>query len=240
MKTTYEPLTVLAFVAAVTKRVLLGTSVIVAIYRNPVLIAKIAATLDQLSQGRLILGLGAGWSVDEFDAVAQSFDERQEKTDEYLRVLKALFAEEQPSFSGTFYQVPKSIFLPRPVQKPAPAIWIGGNSKRAMRRAAEFGDSWHPTNRIGPAALAEGMHYIRQVASRAGRDPESIKPSLRWNASPYLTEKFPAAQVVERLNEYRELGVEHVCFDLNIPQPSSLSEILTCMERLAESVIPRM
>ena len=238
MKITYEPFTVLAFAAAATKTILLGTSVLVAAYRNPVLTAKIAATLDQLSGGRLILGLGAGWSTDEFDAVDQAFHERQEKTDEYLRVLKTLWAEEQPCFSGTYYHVPKSIFLPQPLQRPGPPIWIGGNSKRAMRRAAEFGDCWHPTNRIGPLNLVEGMKYIRGLAHKASRGPEAVKPTLRWNVSLPLTRKFAVEEVLGRLLEYREAGVDYVCFDLNIPQPSSLSEMLECMERMAESIFP--
>lgn len=239
MQTTYEPLTVLAFVAAATKTILLGTSVLVASYRSPVLTAKMAATLDQLSGGRLILGLGAGWSSDEFDAVGQTFHERQEKTDEYLRVVKAFWTEEQPSFSGTYYRVAKSIFLPQPVQRPGPAIWIGGNSRRAMRRAAEFGDGWHPTSRIGPAKLAEGMKYIRELAHRAGREPDAVKATLRWNASPHLTQKFAAQEVLDKLLEYRAAGVEHVCFDLQIPQPSSLSEMFECMERLAHSALAK-
>ncbi len=239
MQITYEPFTVLAFTAAATKKILLGTSVLVTCYRSPVLAAKVAATLDQLSGGRLILGLGAGWSTDEFSAVGESFHDRHEKADEYVRVLKTLWAEPQPSFSGTYYRVAKSIFLPQPVQTHGPPIWVGGNSKRAMRRAAEYGDGWHPTSRIGPAKLAEGMKYIQEQARRAGRSSQAVKATLRWNASDLIRE-FSAEEVLQTLLAFRAVGVEHVCFDLNVPQPSSLSEMLECMERLAHRILPRV
>ena len=163
MQNTYEPLTVLSFVAARTHRVALGTSVLVAPYRSPVVVAKMGATLDVLSGGRFILGLGAGWSADEFNTVGQSLSERHQRTDEYLRVLHELWTVEEPSFEGSYYRVPKSVFLPKPVQKPRPPIWIGGNSRRAIRRAAELGDGWHPTNRLSPSALAEEMRCLRQL-----------------------------------------------------------------------------
>ena len=240
MQTTFEPLTVLAFAAAATKQILLGTSVLVASYRSPVLLAKMTATLDQLSGGRLILGLGAGWSSDEFTAIGESLHGHQERTDDYLRVLKSLWAEKQPSFSGKYYQVPKSVFLPQPVQRPGPPLWIGGNSKRAMRRTALFGDSWHPTSRIGLAKLVEGIKYIRQVAHQAGRNSQAVKLTLRWNASPFLTQKFSAEEARECFSAYREAGVTHVCIDLNIPEPSSVSAMLESMERLARDVFTKV
>ena len=239
MQVVYEPLTVLTFAAAHTQRVRLGTSVLVAAYRSPVLVAKMAATLDLLSHGRLILGLGSGWSTDEFAAVNQPIDERDGRTDEFIKALRELWRTGEPHFEGKYYRVPPSIFLPRPLQDPGPSIWIGGNSKRAVRRAAELGDGWHPTNRFGPSELAREMKHLRQLARQFGRDPERIELSLRWNALPALSEKTEVEETARRLREYEEAGVKHVCFDLNIPHPCPLPSMLQTMETLIHEVIPR-
>ena len=239
MQSTYDPLTVLTYVAAHTKRVRLGTSVLVAAYRSPVVVAKMVATLDLLSEGRLILGVGSGWSKDEFVAVNQPWTEKDERTDEFLKVLFALWTAGEASFEGQFYRVPESFFLPKPLQRPHPPIWIGGNSRRAIRRAAEFGDGWHPTSRFSPSALAEEMKHLQDLAEKAGRDPSAIALTLRWNAFPSLTEKHVLGEVAERLHQYREVGVQHVCFDLNIPEPSSLTVMLETMHLLIEEIIPR-
>ena len=234
MQTVYEPLTSLAFVAARTKTIRLGTSVLVAAYRSPVLAAKIGATLDQLSTGRLILGLGAGWSADEFTAANQSMEERDARTDEFIGAVRELWTAKAPSFSGRYYRFPPSIFLPRPVQQPHPPIWIGGNSRRAIRRAAELGDGWHPTSRLGPAAFAGEVKYLRQAAEKAGRNPDRMTLSLRWNALPEPADKSQLENVQRALHGYRDAGVQHICFDLNIPHERPLPRMLEMMERLTE------
>lgn len=240
MQNTYDPLTVLAFVAAHTRMVRLGTSVLVAPYRSPVVVAKIVATLDVLSGGRVILGIGAGWSEDEFIVVGQSLVNRHEQTDEFLQVLHELWTVEEPSFEGKYYRVPRSIFLPKPLQKPRPPLWIGGNTKRARQRAAEFGDGWHPTNRLSPSDLAEEMKHLRALAQKAGRDADAIVLTLRWNAVPSLSDNSAVKEVVQKLREYKRAGVQHICFDLNIPQPSSLPGMIESMECLKKGVIPRL
>lgn len=240
MQNTYDPLTVLTFVAAHTRRVRLGTSVLVASYRSPVVVAKMAATLDLLSDGRFILGLGGGWSEDEFHACNQSFLDRHGQTDEFVRVLHELWTAKEPSFEGKYYRVPRSIFLPKPRQKPRPPIWIGGNSRRALQRAAELGDGWHPTNRLAPIDLAEGIKYLRGLARKAGRDPDAIALTIRWNAVPGLTDSFAVSEMALKLRQYKEVGVQHVCFDYNIPQPTSLQAMFKGMERLMHEVIPKI
>ena len=234
MQTVYEPLTVLTFVAAHTEKVRLGTSILVAAYRSPVLAAKMAATLDLLSHGRLILGLGSGWSTDEFAAANQSIDERDGRTDEFIKVLRELWQPGEARFEGKYFRVPSSIFLPKPLQQHGPAIWIGGNSRRALRRAAELGDGWHPTSRFSPSDLAREMNELKRLAEKSGRDPEQIELSLRWNNLPSFAERTALEQTAERLRAYEKAGVRHVCFDLNIPRPRSLAEILEMMERLKE------
>lgn len=240
MQNSYDPFTVLTFVSAQTRKVRLGTSVLVAAYRSPLVVAKMGATLDVLSGGRFILGVGAGWSADEFTASGQLFSDRHEQTDEFLLVLRELWTAEKPTFLGKYYRVPPSIFLPKPLQKPHPPIWIGGNSRRALQRAAELGDGWHPTNRLSASALAEEMQYLRDLARKAGRDPDAIALTLRWNAVPGLTNSFAVNEMALKLRQYKEVGVQHVCFDYNIPQPTSLQAMFKGMERLMHEVIPKI
>lgn len=236
MQTTYDPLTVLSFVAAATKKVKLGTSVLVAPYRSPVVVAKMVATLDRLSGGRVIVGLGAGWSADEFDAVGQPFSDRQEQTDEFLRACYALWSSERAQFLGRFYRIPESVFLPRPLQKPHPPVWIGGNTARAIRRAAEFGDGWHPTSRVPAAVLKAEMRNLRAWAEKSGRNANQIELTLRWNAVPDIALPADADKVRQALDAYREAGVGHICFDFNIPQVRPLPAVLRAMETLAGEI----
>lgn len=237
-QTVYDPLAVLIFVAARTQRVRLGTSVLVAPYRNPVIMAKMGATLDSLSGGRFIFGVGVGWSPDEFTAVGESLAGRDARTDEYLRVIKELWTKEEPHFTGKYYHLPASIFLPKPVQKPHPPIWIGGQSHHAFRRAAKLGDGWNPTNRLSPEALTTELDKLRAEAKRAGRNPEEITIALRWNGFPPLGRKSGAEEILRTLRRYEEVGVRHVFFDMNIPAQPPLPVMLETMERLTQKVFP--
>nr|MCS5604597.1 TIGR03619 family F420-dependent LLM class oxidoreductase [Alphaproteobacteria bacterium] len=140
----YEPLTTMAFLAAQTEQIKLATSVLILPHRNPILTAKTVATLDQFSSGRIILGIGAGWVENEFDALAINFADRGRRTDEYLRVCKACWAPDPISYTGAYHQFQDMHSSPKPVQKPHPPIWIGGSSRAALRRAAEFAAVWQP------------------------------------------------------------------------------------------------
>jgi probable F420-dependent oxidoreductase len=232
MQIVYEPLTVLSFIAARTTRLELGTSVIVAAYRSPILAAKIGATLDRLSGGRLILGVGAGWSADEFVAVDQPITERDRRTDEFIRALRSLWSAGETRFDGDYYRVPPSICLPKPLQPGGPPIWIGGNSNRALRRAAELGDGWHPTGRMKPEAFAEKVKLLRRLTVGAGRDARAVALTLRWNAVSDLEEQSDIDAFSRALSEYRSIGVQHICFDLNIPRERPLARMLATMERI--------
>src|SRR5499426_118757 len=140
-----DQLSLMAFVAAKTRRLRLVSSVMIVPYRNPVLTAKALATIDVLSKGRVTLGVGVGWMREEFEALGSpDFDRRGAVTDEYLRIFKTLWTESPASFAGRFYRFDQIRCLPQPVQKPHPPIWIGGHSKVALRRAARYGDGWHP------------------------------------------------------------------------------------------------
>jgi len=145
----YEPLIVLAYLSAVTRRALLGTSVYLLALRNPLLAAKQIVSLDQLSEGRLVLGVGVGWLEGEFEAVGVPYRQRGSRTDEAIAVLQALCAQDSVDF------------LPKPVQPPHPPLWIGGRSEAAVRRAARAGDGWHRSEerRVGKECRSRWSPY---------------------------------------------------------------------------------
>ena len=141
----FEQLTLLTYLAGVTENIRMVPSVMIVPYRPPILAAKILATLDVLSQGRLILGVGVGWMEEEFEALGTPpFAERGPVTDEYLRAYKELWTSPNPEFDGKYVQFSGIQFLPKPVQKPHPPVWVGGQSRPAIRRAVTLGDGWHP------------------------------------------------------------------------------------------------
>ncbi|MGE5303817.1 MAG: LLM class F420-dependent oxidoreductase [Alphaproteobacteria bacterium] len=240
MQNTYDPFVVLSFAAAHTQKLSLGTSVLVAAYRSPAVTAKMAATLDLLSNGRVILGLGVGWSADEFAAVGRSLEERNQQADEFIEVLRELWKTGESFFEGKFYRIPRSLFLPKPLQSSGPPIWIGGNSERALRRVATHGDGWHPTSRMPIVEMTEKITRVRDAASKRGRKAEDIALTLRWNAFPDLAVPANRSAVAQKLRDYRAAGVEHICIDFNIPQPTSMNAIDENMERLMREIVPAL
>src|SRR5262245_27639580 len=168
-----EPLTVLSHLAAVVSRVRLGTSVIILPYRNPIVVAKMLATIDQLSHGRLIFGAAVGWMEEEFKALHVPFAERGALSDESLRIMRAIWANEVVSHHGTFYQYDDMQASPRPIQPSGPPIWIGGNSARARRRVAELGDGWH-TSGLNAAAMAPGCAHLHSLWEKNGRQGKPV------------------------------------------------------------------
>ena len=176
-----DQFSVLSFVAAMTRQARLVTSVTVIPHRGAVEQAKLVATIDVLSQGRMTLGVGAGWMREEFEALGvPSFDQRGRVTDEYLEVFKCLWTEEDPEFDGEFVQFRNISFLPKPVQDPHPPIWVGGESAPALRRTARYGDTWYPigSNPHFPLDTIERFSArvarLGEIASEEGRDPASI------------------------------------------------------------------
>ncbi|MEK7814701.1 MAG: LLM class F420-dependent oxidoreductase, partial [Chloroflexota bacterium] len=173
-----ETMTLLAYLAACTHTIKLGTTVIILPYRNPVVQAKMFASLDVLTNGRIICGVGVGWLEKEFDTLGVPYAQRGPMTDEFLQIFKVLWTEADPQFHGRFYHIEGIQFYPKPVQKPHIPIWVGGHTRLALRRTARYGDCWH-TTRQTPDFVAQHLPYLRRQTERAGRDPASISISLK-------------------------------------------------------------
>jgi probable F420-dependent oxidoreductase len=209
-----EAMIALTYVAAVTERVRLGTSVLIVPQREPVLVAKQAATLDVLSNGRLILGVGAGWNEREFGFLGANFHNRGRRLDEYIHVLRTLWAEPDPRFAGQFVRFAEVSFEPRPVQSGGPPIWLGGGSPAALRRAATLCDGWHAVG-TPVEAFAAGMATIRKLA---GDRPVVGSVRLRAAVGRRLPEQRGASgsvqtqlagsreEIIERIQAYAAAG----------------------------------
>jgi probable F420-dependent oxidoreductase len=248
-----DPLALLAWLAHATRTIKLGTSVLVVPYRNPLVTAKILATIDRLANGRLLLGMGVGWLREEFEAVgAPPFEERGQVTDEYIAVMRTTWTTDPVSFQGRYYRVKDVHALPKPAQSRGIPIWIGGHTDAAVRRAATIGDGWHPLALRPPGLLlpdefATKVALFRSAARRAGRNPDALTLSLRVAMevrSP--RQKAPggdrpffqgtAAEVLEDIGRYAALGVSHFVFDPVVPD---LKAVLANMERFAHDVRPK-
>ncbi|NLA34441.1 MAG: LLM class F420-dependent oxidoreductase [Actinobacteria bacterium] len=173
-----DPLDVLAFLAATTSKIRLGTSVLVAPLHHPLVLAKRLATIDQLSGGRLIAGLGVGWMREEMESVGVDFATRGRRTDELIEAVRVAWADSPASYRGEFFSFAGTNTFPKPIQTPGVPIHIGGHSSAAAKRAGRLGDGFVPLGLHG-ADLAKALGEMREAAERAGRDPDAIEVSLR-------------------------------------------------------------
>ncbi len=166
----FDPFDTMAFLAGITEKVRLGISVLIVPYRHPFDMARRVATVDVLSGGRFVLGIGVGWLEDEFRLLQIPFKERAQRTREYIQVMKLLWTQEKPRFNGKFVQVNEDLnLLPYPLQKPHPPIWVGGESQPALKRVAEFGDGWH-IGLVLPERIPQKLQELKQLMEKAGRD----------------------------------------------------------------------
>jgi probable F420-dependent oxidoreductase len=229
----YEPLIVLAYLAAVTRRVVLGTSVYLLPLRNPVLAARQAVSLDRLSGGRLVLGVGVGWLEHEFAAVGVPYRERGRRTDEAIAVLKAACG---PDGAG---------FLPKPVQRPHPPLWIGGRSAAAVRRAARAGDAWHPSH-LTAEELRREIPVLRAECERAGRAPGDVAVATRRKlvrgpmpagADPERVLRGEPGAIAATVAELEDVGVAHLIVE--IPGESE-GELLENLDWFGREVLPEV
>ena len=249
-----EQLTTAAFIAAATSKVRIVTSVMVVPHRPAVLTAKILATIDYLSKGRLTLGIGAGWCKEEFEVInAPPFEDRGHVTDEWMMVCKELWSKDDPAFGGKYVKFSDVVFTPKPVQQPIP-IWVGGESAPALRRTVRYADAWYPvgTNPQFPMNTASrfkaGMARFCGFAEKAGRDPASIKVALRVlvgpSARPRRTidgegEMFTGgtADYVADIKALEELGVGAVDVRLFA---TTLDGTIDNMRRFADEVMAKV
>lgn len=172
----------LSYVAGATNRCRLGMSVLVLPFRNPVLNAKMVTTLDVLSGGRVIFGIGVGWMPEEFEAMGASYEHRGTLTDEHIEMFKALCADGKAEYHGEHFDYSGMTFFPKPVQRPHPPVWVGGNTRAALRRTARLGDAWHGI-RLTPAELTHKRRQLRDLCEQAGRPPQGVQTTLRLTLS---------------------------------------------------------
>lgn len=258
--TVYEVFTTLGFLAGMTSRVKLGTTVLVLPYRHPVTLAKEMATLDALSNGRTIFGVAFGWVKQEYEVLDVPFARRGARADEMLRIFDHLWAEGPNDFHGEFYDFGDVAFSPRPVQQPRPPIWIGGNNQRALERVVRYGDGWHPitsAKRAGSvqwtaADLQALLLKLDEMASAAGRDPRSIARSLHApiafdiDASDFLGEAFSFVgstdEIRRNLDYAREIGLEQITLNpwYTIPgrvHDTEIDTVRATVERFIETIM---
>lgn len=231
--TWYEPFTTLAWVAAVTTRVRLLTDVVVLPTRSPFVVAKAAATLDRLSGGRLILGVAAGYLEREFRILGAPFEDRGAWTDEAIEVIKACWTTDWVDFEGDHFAAKDVAVSPRPAQEPRPPIWVGGNSRRALRRAVEHADGWTPF-RGDPEGIRADLAWARD---RCGLDrPFAVAVPLRHGV--YADDgSIDARSVLGQAEAFADAGVTHLKVGFRGP---SLDGFVRAMEEFGETVIGRL
>ena len=212
-----DPIGTLLFVAGCTDQIRLGFTVLILPYRPPVATAKQLATIDVVSEGRLILGVGVGWMREEAEVLGMPWDNRGRRSDEQLEIFEALFREEAPSYDGNYYSFPQVRFEPKPIQQPLP-VWVGGNSQAAFRRTARFGHAFHAAFEPLDVVKRE-WGQVREACEAIGRDPDELDLSLRMFLDPNETME-PAKsiggssdQMVETIGLCQEIGITHVLLD---------------------------
>ena len=244
-KTTYyQPFSVLNYLAAKTKRIRLGPSVLVFPMRNPIEVATQIAEMDQLSGGRVNFGVGVGWFAEEFQALGYPFHERGARTNEGLAICKALWRQGTATFEGRFYQFEEANVGPKPVQEPHPPIYVGGSSDAALRRLAKYGDVWHPLKPTPEQILADKPR-IAAALEAEGRASEGFpiapKVALTFQDGPPADGQAPTEgrpqDIADALKRYRDAGATEFCFDA---PAESEQVVLDMIEQFVQEVRPML
>jgi probable F420-dependent oxidoreductase len=239
-----EPLITLAYLAGATERIALGVSVYLLALRHPLLAAKQVVSLDALSGGRAILGVGVGWLEAEYEAVGVPFRQRGARTDDALEILKALCADDRATFEGRHHGVRDVEFLPKPVQLPHPPLWIGGRSEAAMRRAARLGDAWHPSHLTGEE-LRRVVPELHRACEAAGRAPGDVGVTTRrrllrdGEASESEADRVlhgGPGRIAATIAELEEIGVTHLVVEL---PGATEQELLESLDWFGQEVLAR-
>ena len=238
-----EPLTALAMVAGVTERAKLGTTVLVLPHRHPVLAAKMLATLDHLSGGRVILGAGVGWMREEIELLGAPFDERGAWSDEAIRIMRACWRDERTRFHGRYFSFEDIGCFPKPIRGDIP-IWMGGHSKPALRRIVALADGWHaafPT----AAGLEAGLSALREECARQKRPFSELSITLRAGLAIRTSRGGPdrkalqgtPPEIVEDLRGFKALGVSHVLMEASY---RDLGQMTRTFEAFARDIRPKV
>ena len=241
-----DPLVTLAMCAAVTDRVRLGTSVLVLPYRNPVNLAAEAAALDVLSEGRFLLGVGAGWMKEEFRALGIDPAERGPRTDEHIDVLRTLWTEDPASYDGRFTKFDGIVLATTPRTEGGPPIWVGGNTGPGLRRALRRGDGWHGFE-VYPEDMPGVNEELARIGADVGRDPGELALSVVRGLIPPGREEESfvpdrrmlggsAGAIVDELGAYSEQGVEDVVIQVSLLAPL----VPEALEWVAAEVLPQL
>ncbi|MDP6823840.1 MAG: LLM class F420-dependent oxidoreductase [Dehalococcoidia bacterium] len=242
----YDPFATLSWLAAKTSTIELGTTVIILPYRDPILTARMVASLDQFSGGRFIFGVGVGWSTLEFEALDLPFHRRGAMTDEYLAAMKELWSEKAASFEGEFTSFKEVLTAPLPVQRPHPPIWVGGASDAAIKRAVIHGDAWHPMNMDMNWLRGYGVPALKRFADEAGKPAPAFSPRVKLHITDRdLPEEGrkpgigSLSQVRDDLGAFEDMGAEYVLLDtyMDVPEDTITHEPAWAMlMAVAESV----
>jgi len=242
-----ETMTLLGYLAACTSRIKLGSTVVILPYRNPVVQAKMFASLDVLTNGRIICGVGVGWLEKEFEILGLDYHQRGAMTNEFLEIMQELWTQPNPEYHGKYYRFDGIKFEPKPVQQSGIPIWVGGHTKAALRRTAKYGSCWH-TSRQTPDFVAENLPYLRERIEKEGRDQSEVTVSLKrslhftdigMNEGNYVRSGgslvATTGEVLEDLHICQEIGINQLTFDFRV---ESLPDCIRVMEHLAENVLP--
>jgi probable F420-dependent oxidoreductase len=242
-----DPFVMLSMVAAVTTRLKLQTNIIVLPYRNPFITARAVSSLDHFSNGRVILGMGAGYLKPEYKALGVDFDNRNDLMDEYITAMKLAWTGEDFAFEGTGYNAVGNRMLPTPVQKPHPPLLIGGNSKRALRRTVEMGDAWHPfivpkmvtdtartANIDGDEDILACIAYMAEHCVKVGRE---TPPEVICSSTFAVTPGFNAQEAIDGYEHLRTLGA---CASGTSIQTDSRTEWCELAQQFGEEVIAKL
>lgn len=221
-----DPFVLLGGLALATSRILLGTSVIVIPYRNPLAVAKAVTTVDLLSHGRFQFGVGVGWLKEEFDALGEDFGRRARQTREYLHIMKAVWQAEPASFSGEFLTFSDIHNVPLPVQKPHPPIIFGGESLPALKRVADLGDGWQPGT-ASLKVLSKSVPQLQALMTERGRDYADLSVSALSAAGPLLRKP----EVIPQLSA---LGVRELILFMTA---ADTQKTLAVIEEFAEKMM---
>jgi probable F420-dependent oxidoreductase len=224
-----DPLETLSYLAGNTNQISLGTCLIDMLFHNPVVLARQFATLDVLSNGRAIAGLGIGWSKDEYEVFGIPFEHRGQRANEFLQILKRIWTDEVVEFKGQFYSIPASKIGPKPVQKPHPTVLLGGFSPKTFLRIVNYADGWLPVAGFGPLEqLEQTINSLREDARKANKDPSKIRifaltyPNVldsshsTSSSSSSEQQRLPMTGTIDQIgtdiNQIKAMGIEHIIF----------------------------